>query len=48
MSAFDGELADNRKLWDAWTAIHTALPGARSASSTASIRWGRSGWPAPA
>ena len=23
MSSFDGELADNRKLWDAWTAIHT-------------------------
>jgi len=23
MSAFDRELADNRKLWDAWTAIHT-------------------------
>ena len=23
MSAHDGEIADNRKLWDAWTAVHT-------------------------
>ena len=22
-AAFDGEIADNRTLWDAWTAIHT-------------------------
>ena len=23
MTSFDGEIADNRRLWDAWTAIHT-------------------------